>query len=301
MLESQLSIHQQARIKGISVSLPDMPGRLSGVTATILNDEIFVLGGNNGVGAYSDVADIYNISSRTWRKSSKHSSARYQASSCVYDKHVYLLAGRLGGVILTSLERYNPLTDQWIRLADRPISTFEAGFDCVNNKLYSFGGVNGAVYSNDIHCYDPITNSWSVINLPEYKPTPRAYIKIQPFKNGFFIFGGLLGPGVISEETWYYDIGLNEFTNLSPNIKQYGSSPVLLDGIIYLVSGWNGSSSISTIYRYDPLLDTWLPPIPTTTARFGVSVVTDGKYLYLPGGNISGGSSGALATLIRIE
>ena len=49
---------------------------------------------------------------------------------------------------------------------------------------------------------------------------------------------------------------------------------VVLDGYIYIAGGHDGNSSISSVERYDPLLNTWSQAPPSmSTAREGVCLV----------------------------
>ena len=48
----------------------------------------------------------------------------------------------------------------------------------------------------------------------------------------------------------------------------------VLDGYIYIAGGHDGNSSISSVERYDPLLNTWSQAPPSmSTAREGVCLV----------------------------
>ena len=49
----------------------------------------------------------------------------------------------------------------------------------------------------------------------------------------------------------------------------------VLDGYIYVAGGHDGNSSISSVERYDPLLNTWSQAPPSmSSAREGVCLVT---------------------------
>ena len=58
----------------------------------------------------------------------------------------------------------------------------------------------------------------------------------------------------------------------------------MVDGKLYVMGGFDGQNSLSTVERYDPVKNAWEAVAPMSAARDGsAAVVVDGK-LYVMGG-----------------
>src|SRR5206468_3550529 len=89
--------------------------------------------------------------------------------------------------------------------------------------------------------------------------------------------------------------GSGSWTTKAPMpTARYGLGVATVDGILYAVGGWNGSSHLSTVEAYNPTTDTWGTKASMPTARADVGVAVVNGILYAVGG---GNSSGVLTTV----
>lgn len=91
------------------------------------------------------------------------------------------------GVFLSSIERYDPVADQWDIKASMPTGRSGAFAGTVNNKIYVIGGFNGNFVGNN-EAYDPVTDSWSDTGLP--LPIPRAFGSTIVNGTDIYVIGG---------------------------------------------------------------------------------------------------------------
>jgi N-acetylneuraminic acid mutarotase len=105
---------------------------------------------------------------------------RDHMSGATVNGAIYSIGGALNGdeheANQKRVERYDPGTDKWTRVADMPTarshitsSTFVAG-----GKIIVAGGTNnGNIPSRDVAAYDPVANTWQVLpKLPSGRKSP---------------------------------------------------------------------------------------------------------------------------------
>jgi Kelch motif len=56
---------------------------------------------------------------------------------------------------------------------------------------------------------------------------------------------------------------------------------VSLSGLIYVIGGTTGSSSLTTVEVYDPVANTWSPGTPLPTPEFGAGAVVANGAIYV--------------------
>jgi hypothetical protein len=145
------------------------PPQLSGVAFAINNKIYFGLNWNSAYNLEfyeSDPANGY-----TWVRKGDFPFLTYQQFSA------YFTVGNMGYVVFAdnSVYQYNPVGDQWTRVADFPGAARLMAFSFVlNGHGYIGGGGNPYAYTyelyNDVWSYDPVGNNWT---LATYMPGPR--------------------------------------------------------------------------------------------------------------------------------
>lgn len=75
------------------------------------------------------------------------------------------VAGGYDNGALSSMECYNPRTNQWTFLASMTNPRFNHSMTVQNDLLYAFGGTNGCSLNvkDSIERYDPATDSWTLV------------------------------------------------------------------------------------------------------------------------------------------
>ena len=63
----------------------------------------------------------------------------------------------------SSVERYDPRTDQWTLVAPMNNCRDAVGLAALGDKLYSVGGYDGTKYLDAVEAYDPEKNEWESV------------------------------------------------------------------------------------------------------------------------------------------
>lgn len=77
---------------------------------------------------------------------------------------------------MSTVEVYNPLTEQWELAEAMSILRSRVGVAVLNSKLYAFGGYNGIERLSSVEVFDPATKSWNIVSPMHRK---RRFIFVQ--------------------------------------------------------------------------------------------------------------------------
>jgi hypothetical protein len=166
---------------------------------------------------------------------------------------IYAIGGtNAAGVILSTVEEYDPATDTWTTKANMPTARFALGVVTANNgKIYAIGGVNSLAVEE----YDPATNTWIIkANMT----VSRWSIGIAASGNGkIYVIGGQGRGGEMAE----YDPGTDTWAMkasmpLGERILAAGATSNA--GKIYAIGGHTSAGVLATVEEYTPA-----EPVPT--------------------------------------
>ena len=201
------------------------------------------------------------------------------------------------------VEAYDPVTDTWSRRkADMPTPRAEHGVSVVNGIIYATGGytsVQPYMAENQGCCsvmeaYDPGTNTWS---RKANMPVRRRAMRTEAVDGKIYSLGGELriknDAGAWTrnfyKDVYAYDPGIDTWSRKAdmPDTHAWFGSCVL-NGEIYVVSGWWQENSQTFIDVYNPGSDTWRSLSPLgyhlINSYGGQAAATlDGK-IYIVGG-----------------
>ena len=76
---------------------------------------------------------------------------------------IYVCGGFDGSVRHTSMERYDPLIDQWSLLSDMSIGREGAGLVVANDIIYCIGGYDGVNLLNSVEKFDLHSSLWGSV------------------------------------------------------------------------------------------------------------------------------------------
>jgi N-acetylneuraminic acid mutarotase len=244
-----------------------------------------------------DTVESYKISGNITLASSSGFTGRAGAPSCVVNGKIYVLGGEThGGMVLNTLEVFDPSTNSW----STPVTTGTftprkyLTASVVNNKIYALGGFRD-VAVNTVEVFDPATNTWTT---PPTKGTftPRWALSSCVVNNKIYVIGGYNGTKAVnilevfdpSTSIWSTPFQTNLMT---PN--QFHAS-VVVDGKIYLLGGNDGFNNLNSVEIFDPKTSTWTTPMIVSqmnmTARYGLTASYLNGNIYTLGGNNGIGS-----------
>ena len=229
-----------------------------------------------------DIISNSGIAADSWKTVAPLPTARTGLGLAMVDGKIYALGGRSSNKIFDLNEVYYPTADTWFSKAPMPTPNSNFGTVVYQNKIYCLGGGNG---TNQV--YDPATNTWE---NKAFMPTPRTQLEANLVGDKIFLIGGLLpstnststpsGPN-ISNLTEAYDIQSDTWASLTPMlIPVFNYASAVVNGKIYVISGYYERGYSERVQVYDPASNTWslAAPIPIPVSESAAGVTT-GTYV----------------------
>jgi N-acetylneuraminic acid mutarotase len=264
-----------------------MPTARGWFSTSIVNNNIYAVGGATEIGSNLDVLEAFDPNTNTWTTKAPMPTPRGCLSTCTVDGIIYAIGGGWYTVYST-VEAYDPSNDTWTTKSPMPTARSGLSVCEVDGIIYAISGfddINSTTGPNTVEAYDPKTDTWTT-KAPI--PTPRAFFSTSVVNGIIYAFGGFNSRGAPSlSNVEAYDTKTDTWTTKNDlQNPRAGMATCEVDGIIYAFGGvaYGGGSCYSTMSKYNPALDSWteLPDMPYGVGFHSNSIV-DGK-IYLIGG-----------------
>jgi N-acetylneuraminic acid mutarotase len=245
-------------------TMGSMTGR-SSLTAAVVDDKIYAIGGYNGAYALTTL-EVYDPTQNMWNTpatTGKFTARDILASSVVNGK-IYTMGGE-NGDFLNTLEVFDPVTGSWS--TPTTTGTFTPRSDLtsevVNGKIYTFGGTNATVYyQNTLEVFDPATNAWSTPTTTGTF-TGRADLTASAINNKIYVIGGRNMKGFLSLNEVFTPQVSEVKTNLESKLEMF---PNPTNGLISISGLEHDEYNISVRNILgESVLDLKNPPAPDFT------------------------------------
>jgi N-acetylneuraminic acid mutarotase len=229
---------------------------------------------------------------------------------------LYVIGGWDNGKARGVTYEYDPVTDRWTKKSPMPRPAHHAALAAANGKIYVMGGfvppkdtaipVGGAWEPIDNAWeYDPATDSWKPLApLPGKRGSAIAaeaggkiYViggatTMEGSKDPFFTF---FGPARVLSTNDVYDPATNKWESRAPmSVPRNHAFSGVVNGKIYVIGGRTGHAFIlsatntDVVEEYNPVSNTWNVPMERMpTARSGGASGTDGRRIYVAGGEVT--------------
>jgi len=281
----------------------DMPTARYGMSASVVDENIYVIGGWNN--AYLKTVEMYDTKLDRWETKASLPQGSLGVASVTVDGKIYAFGGWDGGPDPNILEEYDPVADKWTRKANMPTARNWASAAVVDGIIYAIGGSTEVEYTSAVEVYNPAVDQWSKkASLPFPSDCWTAVVNRKIYAMGWFtsIGGGDVRP---RSDVYEYDPKLNTWTKKAdmPTARMVVSA-IAVNGKIYAVGGlssFNPYKKVSTVEIYDPNTDTWEKGVDLPDARgLHVGAVVDGK-IYIIGGVSDWPNNGLAMVLPNVE
>ncbi len=282
-----------AQLAGAWRSLPPAPIDVSAdnLASVWTGSKMLVFGSEPGKPV--NLAAAYDPASNSWRGSARPlgPNGSYLGNySAVWTGKEMLVWGAF------DYEAYNPATNQWRRLPDRPGIGHAGGIVVwTGREMIGWGGgCCGDAFSDGV-AYNPATNTWR--NLPA-SPLAGSQHPLGVWTGReLIVFVGDLSP---DGKPWparlaraaAYDPTTNTWRRIAPLPAPRNGANVVWDGHEILVVGGAGAPSgdklppAATVgFAYDPATNRWRRLPPMESGRVGAAAVWTGNRLLLWGGS----------------
>src|ERR1700693_4701726 len=248
-----------------------------------------------------------------WMELAAFPQPRERVTGQAANGKMYVFAGLLSAPVwqpVGMVYEYDPSTNKWTKKKPMALPAHHLTLTEYNGKIYVFGGFtagkvgNLAAWTpiNNAFEYDPVKDSWREL-AP--MPTKRgAGVAVTVGDKMYMIGGATVAPGAtnpaIHPTTAQRVVGTVE--EYDPKTNQWRARATMptprnhtaagvVDGKIYVIGGRIGaafiaaSSNLSNVEAYDPVNDTWSPPLAKMpTARSGLCVGVYQNRIYIAGG-----------------
>ena len=256
----------------------NMPTARHSHASSVLNGEIYVIGGHNGSNGLTSV-EAYSRKRQRWSTKAPLSGYRYAFASCVVDGAIYIIGGSS-----TDVETYKPRYG-WSVTAPMQTVRYRLTVSVVNGIIYVIGGDTGTPENvmSIVEAYDPKTDSWST-KAP--MPTARTALTSCVVGGIIYTIGGYDGSKALPTVELYDPRSDSWYTRASmPTARSYLTSSEINETIC--VIGGNvedGKFPLPTVELYDPKSDRWYTKPFMPTARRGLTSHTIKNKIYGFGG-----------------
>uniref|UniRef100_A0A665UHJ9 Kelch-like protein 20 n=1 Tax=Echeneis naucrates TaxID=173247 RepID=A0A665UHJ9_ECHNA len=189
-----------------------------------------------------------------------------------------VVGGWCSGDAISSVERYDPQTNEWRMVASMSKRRCGVGVSVLDDLLYAVGGHDGSSYLNSVERYDPKTNQWSSDVAPT--STCRTSVGVAVLGGYLYAVGGQDGVSCLNIVE-RYDPKENKWTRVaSMSTRRLGVAVAVLGGFLYAVGGSDGTSPLNTVERYNPQENRWhtVSPMGTRRKHLGCAVYQDMIY-----------------------
>jgi N-acetylneuraminic acid mutarotase len=265
--------------------------------------------------AFSTAA-LAQMPTSPWKKGAPFPEPDEELYGVTLNGKMYVIGGwddgKAGGVNY----EYNPTTDKWTKKQPMPRPAHHAALAAANGKIYVMGGfvppkdsaipVGGAWEPIDNAWeYDPAADSWkSLAPLPGKRGSALAaevggkiYViggatTADGSKDPFFTF---FGPSKVLATNDVYDPATNKWESRTPmSVARNHAFGAAVNGKIYVIGGRTGHAFIlsatntDVVEEYNPVSNSWSAPKERMpTARSGGASGTDGRRIYVAGGEVT--------------
>jgi N-acetylneuraminic acid mutarotase len=251
-----------------------------------------------------------------WKKAAPFPEPDEELYGVALNSKMYVIGGWDEGKAAGLNYEYDPATDKWTQKKGMPRSAHHAALAAANGKIYVIGGFvppqniqipTGGAWEPiaDVWEYDPGADSWkSLAPMPTKRGAAVAVevggkiytiggaTTVEGSKDPFFTF---FGPCQVLTVNEVFDPTTNKWESRKPmTVARNHAFADAVNGKIYVIGGRTGHAFIlsatntDVVEEYSPISDMWSAPKERMpTARSGGASGTDGRRIYVAGGEVT--------------
>ncbi len=251
-----------------------------------------------------------------WKKGAPFPEPDEELYGVAVNGKMYVIGGWGDGKARGVNYEYDPATDRWTKKQPMPRPAHHAALAAANGKIYAFGGFVapattaipvGAAWEpiDSAWEFDPATDSWKP--LPPL-PGKRGSAIAAEVDGKIYVIGGAttmegskdpfftaFGPARVLGTNEVYDPATNKWESRNPmSVPRNHAFGGVVNGKIYVIGGRTGQAFIlsatntDVVEEYNPSSNMWsIPKERMPTARSGGASGTDGRRIYVAGGEVT--------------
>ena len=194
-LFDEKEVHQYQFDTNSWKTLPPMRNTHHDFQVCMFEDFLYVIGGSEV--NHTVVSERFSFSKKTWQLLAYHEDqGLYGCAVAVHNGCIYSIGGSWAeGGADRGVYRFNPVKNEWTKLAGTVYSHTQACAFVVRSKLYVVGGKTdppskrhrGLVPSSHVEVYDEENNQWHSVPQPHMPPNNYGAVEIED--HIYFILG----------------------------------------------------------------------------------------------------------------
>jgi len=227
------------------------------------------------------------LESQRWKLLSDLPTARKGFGITAFENQIYVIGGETNRSVSDYVERFDPLTNTWERLADIPIPVTDIHAIVIGGMIYIPGGRLETGETTDVlEVFNPMTEEWQ---LSAPLPMPLCAYSAVAFEGRIILFGGWDGEKY-TNSIFSYDPQTNTWTELGPMQTPRGYAQAeVAGGAIFIMGGVNESGPLDLNQAYFPQRENsgetpWQTRAPMPEPRYAFGLTTVADILHIIGG-----------------
>lgn len=194
---------------------------------------------------------------------------------------LFAVGGWCSGDAISSVERYDPQTNEWRMVASMSKRRCGVGVSVLDDLLYAVGGHDGSSYLNSVERYDPKENKWTRVASMS---TRRLGVAVAVLGGFLYAVGGSDGTSPLNTVE-RYNPQENRWHTIAPmGTRRKHLGCAVYQDMIYAVGGRDDATELSSAERYNPRANQWAPVVAMTSRRSGVGLAVVNGQLMAVGG-----------------
>jgi N-acetylneuraminic acid mutarotase len=232
-----------------------------------------------------------------WQPLADLPTARSGLAVATYENLIYAIGGESELGVTGKVERYDPVTDSWLGLLEKPVAVADIEAVVVGGRMYIPGGLLSTGEVTDIlEIYDPRLDRW---DRGADLPVGLSAYALVAFEGRLYVFGGWDGKEYVAS-VYSYDPVEDEWhvRTSMPTARGYAGA-VVASGAIHVIGGFDGKKALQTNEVYIPERDNaheapWLTAASLPQGRYAMGVASVADIVHVIGGE---GNSETLLSL----
>ncbi|TRY89802.1 hypothetical protein DNTS_001862 [Danionella cerebrum] len=194
---------------------------------------------------------------------------------------LFAVGGWCSGDAISSVERYDPQTNEWRMVASMSKRRCGVGVSVLDDLLYAVGGHDGSSYLNSVERYDPKENKWTRVASMS---TRRLGVAVAVLGGFLYAVGGSDGTSPLNTVERYNPQENRWYTVAPMGTRRKHLGCAVYQDMIYSVGGRDDTTELSSAERYNPRTNQWSPVVAMTSRRSGVGLAVVNGQLMAVGG-----------------
>jgi DNA-binding CsgD family transcriptional regulator len=221
-----------------------------------------------------------------WFQLAGLTTPRWDLAVANFENQIYAIGGETATGVSGSIEMYDPSSNMWKNLAEKPTPVSEANAAVIGGLIYIPGGkLASGLPTNVNEIYDPGTNHWTTGSS---MPKALSAYAMTVYEGLIYIFGGWDGSQIVND-AYVYDYRTDSWSAISPlpTARAYAGA-VVVGGKIYVIGGWDGKQALTAneVFRPDDSIESsaWSQAPALPSGRYGMGITNLADIIFVLGG-----------------